>query len=180
MNDNIWFTFKARIRAHERLVANDQHSQLLLVWYAIAGVCLAIVSIRYPKALGDNTDIISAMFSVAVLAFSMFVTNRDYRGRGIEMRKNYLALQELYSQANLNPSPLIPAQVASAYQRLLDSNENHTDIDDKYFRVFCQGTLTSRKPKLREKIDVFLYLGVRTVLLGLFYILPLLALFLVL
>jgi hypothetical protein len=174
MNDNIWFTYKARIRAHERLAENDLHSQFLLVWYAIAGVCLSIVSIRHPKALGDDTDIIAAMFSAAVLAFSMLVTNRDFRGRGIEMRRNYLALQELYSKVNLSSSTLTPVQISDAYQRLLDSNENHADIDDKYFRVFHRGALTSRQPTSRETKEVVLYLCTRIILLGFFYALPLL------
>jgi hypothetical protein len=177
MNDKIWFTYKARIRTHERLVNNDLHSQALLVWYAVAGVCLSIITTRFPTLLGKNTDIISAMFSVAVLAVSMFVTNRDYRGRAIEIRKNYLELQALYGRATAKPPSVSQQDLLSAYQNLISSAENHSETDDKYFRVFHHGGLNSRQPTRQEKIEIYLYLAIRTTVLCLLYVLPLLALF---
>lgn len=179
MNDKIWFTYKARIRTHERLINNDLHSQALLVWYAVAGVCISIVTIRFPTVLGNSTDIISAMFSVGVLAISMFVTNRDYRGRAIEMRKNYLELQALYGRATANPPSISPQELLSAYQSLISSAENHSESDDMYFRAFHRGGLNSRQPTRQEKIEVFLHLAVRSTVLFLLYLLPLLALFFV-
>ncbi|NNC09875.1 SLATT domain-containing protein, partial [Corallococcus exiguus] len=86
MRDKIWFTYKARIKAHERLERMDFHSQLLLVWYAILSSILAILSIRYPTILGDNTDILGAILSIGLLAISLSVTNRDFRGRAMLMR----------------------------------------------------------------------------------------------
>ncbi|WP_334186957.1 SLATT domain-containing protein [Noviherbaspirillum sp.] len=176
MLDKIWFTYRARIRAQERLASNDLHSQALLVWYAVVGACLAIVAIRHPQFLGPDTDIISAIFGVAVLALSMLVTNRDYRGRSLEMRKNYLALQELYNSASQSGSGNQP-QVQKQYQELLNSAENHAEIDDKYFRVFHIGALKTRVPTLREKIEVHLHLGIRAIILCLMYVGPLSALF---
>ena len=67
MRDNIWFTYKARINAHHRLEWLEKHSQFILVWYAIFSAVLSVISIRFPKVLGGNTDIIASILSVALL-----------------------------------------------------------------------------------------------------------------
>lgn len=175
MYDNIWFTYKARIRAHLRLASNDFHTQLLMVWYALAGSLLGIVSIRYPKILGNDTDLIAALISTALLAISMVVANRDFRGRAIQMRTNYLALGDLYRKASNGGMP--SEQADSEYQQLLNSVEIHSEIDDKYFRVFHSGNLTSRKPTLRESADVVAYMVTRTVGLAVCYLLPVMSVF---
>ncbi len=75
MHDNIWFTYKARIQAHHRLEWLEKHSQFILVWYAILSAVLSIVTLRFPKVLGDNTDIVAAILSVALLGISLIVSN---------------------------------------------------------------------------------------------------------
>lgn len=40
MKDSVWFTYKARIQANNRLDWLDFHSQMLLVWYAILSATL--------------------------------------------------------------------------------------------------------------------------------------------
>ena len=96
MEDKLWFTYKARIEAEVRLRNNDQHSQVLLVWYAVVSVVFSIIAIRYPLFLGKDTDILSSILSVALLAISMLVANRDYRGRSSAMQRNYVAIKSLY------------------------------------------------------------------------------------
>lgn len=172
MLDNIWFTYKARIRAQVRLAKNDFHSQGLLVWYAFCGAVLAVVAIRFPQILGAQTDILAAVFSLAILVVSLMVTGRDFRGRSIEMRRNYLALQSLYRQAQQDPSPLSPQQIENEYGALLDQVENHTSLDDVCARVFNTGKLTSRAPSKLDVARAWGYTVVRRVsLLGL-YALP--------
>lgn len=104
VNDKVWFTYKARIQAHQRLSKNDFHSQVILVWYALISALLAIVAIRYPHFLGSDTDIAAAALSVLLLAVLMLVANRDFRGRAISMRSNYLALQGLHSKMSSPPT----------------------------------------------------------------------------
>lgn len=87
MKDNVWFTYKARIQAHQRLEWLDTHSQFLLVWYAILGAVFSVVTIRHPHVLGANTDILASVLSVAVLGVSLVVSNLDFRGRALVMRK---------------------------------------------------------------------------------------------
>lgn len=173
MRDNIWFTYKARINAHHRLEWLEKHSQFILVWYAILSAVLSIISIRFPKVLGGNTDIIASILSVALLGISLVVSNLDFRGRAISMRRNYLALQRLY--ANTSDSvPLTPAQL-DKYHELLDEVENHLDIDDKAARVGQTG-LRSRFPTDDEKQSVKRWKAKRFIFTCSFYLLPLLML----
>lgn len=148
VKDNVWFTYKARIKAHGRLEWMDLHSQLLLVWYAILSAVLAILTIRYPAILGADTDILSAVLSVGLLAISLSVTNRDFRGRAMLMRSNYLHLQQLYNSMS---GPAISPGDLAEYSRLLRDCENHTSVDDIIARL-SSTNLTSRKPQLKEAV----------------------------
>lgn len=171
MEDKVWFTYKARIQAQLRLSWLDFHSQLLLVWYAILSASLAIVTIRHPHALGEDTDILSAVLSIALLGISMAVANRDFRGRSITMRQNYLELQHLYDR--IKQSGISSASDLDRYHELLASAENHKEIDDKLFRVLHAATLSTRKPTTVEVAEVYVYLVMRTTLTLTLYSAPL-------
>lgn len=170
MDDKVWFTYKARIQAQLRLSWLNFHSQLLLVWYAILGASLAIVTIRYPNALGKDTDILSAVLSIALLGISMAVANRDFRGRSIAMRQNYLDLQHLYD--SLKQSGTSSTTDLDRYHGLLSSVENHKRIDDMLFRVLHASTLTTRRPTIIEIIEVYAYLAARAGLTFMLYFAP--------
>lgn len=146
MRDNIWFTYKARIKAHERLEWMDFHSQYLLVWYALLSAVLAIITTRYPSLLGKDTDILSATLSIGLLAISLSVANRDFRGRAMLMRGNYQELHKLHR--TVKSDELTHAELES-YSELLRDCENHRSIDDILARVFATN-LTSRRPTGRE------------------------------
>lgn len=171
MENKVWFTYKARIQAQLRLSWLDFHSQLLLVWYALLGASLAIVTIRYPRALGTDTDIQSAVLSIALLGVSMAVANRDFRGRSIAMRQNYLDLQRLYDHLKQTGAP--SNSELDRYHDLLSSVENHKEIDDKLFRVRHAKALITRKPTHVEIIEVYAYLAVRLVITFALYLAPL-------
>lgn len=171
MHDKVWFTYKARIQAHIRLSWLDFHSQLLLVWYAILSATLAVLTIRYPHILGNDTDLASTVLSIALLGVSMAVANRDFRGRSIAMRQNYLDLQRLYDQLRANDS--ISSSDRERYHDLLSAVENHKEIDDKIFRVLNSKSLTSRKPNWIEISEAYLYLASKVAITLLLYFAPL-------
>ena len=169
MRDNVWFTYKARINAHHRLEWLEKHSQFILVWYAIFSAVLSVISIRFPKVLGDNTDIIASILSIALLGISLVVSNLDFRGRAISMRRNYLALQRLY--ANTSDEVPLTSEQLDKYHELLDEVENHLDIDDKAARV-AQTGLRSRIPTDDEKQSVKCWKVKRFIFTYSFYLLP--------
>lgn len=169
MKDNVWFTYKARIQAHKRLDWLDFHSQLLLVWYAILSTTLGVLTIRYSTLLGHNTDVMATILSVALLGFSLAVTNRDFRVRAMLMRSNYLKLQKLHRELPVDSAPT--TEQANKYDALLAESENHREIDDQIARVFAQG-LTSRSPTAFESCYAFFWLTVRFVITAGLYVLP--------
>jgi len=169
MNDDIWFTFKSRIAAEVRLKNNDLHSQILLVWYAIASSAAAVVALRYEKFAGPNTDIYTTILSIALLGVSLLVASRDYRGRALQMRANHISLKRLYEELNSGIIP--PNKKPELYSKLLLECENHTTYDYRHFKIFHK-SLTSQKPTWS---DYFLFFPVYIVRLGGFlflYLLP--------
>jgi hypothetical protein len=175
VGDNIWFTYKARIQAHERLESNDLHSQFLLVWYALLSTILAVVTVRHEKILGPDTDIFSTSLSVVLLTVSLLVTSRDYRGRAIEMCRNYREIHALYKLVVLNQA--IHATDLARYEELLNSVENHTEMDDMRFRVKNKGTLSSRTPTWLEITKVFAHTSLRIAILASLYAGPIVVIF---
>ena len=166
MRDNIWFTYKARINAHHRLEWLEKHSQFILVWYAILSAILSIVTIRFPTVLGSNTDILAAILSVALLGISLVVSNLDFRGRAISMRRNYLAMQRIYFESTENKD--LTSEQRNQYHVLLDEVENHLDIDDK------AAGLRTRIPTAKEIREVRNWKIKRFIFTSAFYLLPIL------
>lgn len=169
--DSVWFTYKARIQAHQRLEWLDVHSQFLLVWYAILSAILAVITIRFPQALGSNTDILASILSIALLGISLAVANRDFRGRAMAMRTNYLALQELYNQ--LKVVNTVSEKDVLLYHDLLSDVENHKDIDDKLFRVSARAELENRIPTRLELFQAYLWITKRILSTSALYLSPL-------
>jgi hypothetical protein len=168
--DDIWFTYKARIAAEQRLRNSDLHSQSLLIWYAIVSTAAGLYAIRYEKFAGPDTDIYMAVLSVALLVISMFVANRDFRGRAMQMRANHIALKRLYDQ--LNAGTVVPEKKPEIYTQLLMECENHTPYDDRYFRVFNKLGLRSRHPTHFECFFVIGICGLKSAIYLALYLLP--------
>ncbi|WP_145536556.1 SLATT domain-containing protein [Yersinia alsatica] len=169
LRDKIWFTYKARMYAHKRLNFYDVHTQFILIWYSLTLVIISVISLRIDKLYGSNTDIIITCLSIVVLVLTLTVTARDFRGRAISMRENYLGLQRLYNEINTN-GKTVP-QIADEYHNYLYKGENHYSIDDMEHRVLAKG-LTSRTPSCTENIFFYSSVIVRYIIIFLLYILP--------
>lgn len=168
--DNIWFTYKSRIAAENRLKSNDFHSQALLVWYALISAIGAIAGIVDSSYLGPKTSFLSALMAVALLVLSLWVTNQDWRGRAIRMRENHLQLMHLKNK--LSAEGVSSEDAADKYHQLLCECENHTGYDFDFFRVFDSGVLKSNNPSAWEFIKTYLKRFFRFIVLMVFYILP--------
>ena len=169
--DDIWFTYKARIAAEVRLRNNDLHSQVLLILYAVLSTAVSIVAIRHEKFLGPDTDISMAVLSVGLLAISMTVASRDFKGRALMMRANHLALKTLFDELKAGTVPA--TEKPPRYAKLLQECENHTSYDDRYFRVLNSTALTSRKPSLADYFLLRLHWSLRVLGIAIVYLLPL-------
>lgn len=189
MKNSVWFTYKARIQAHRRLEWLDFHSQLLLVWYAALGAALAVVSMRVPNVLGEYTDVLSAILSMALLTVSLVISNRGFSARAVRMRRNYLELQKLYREIvdsepkgkgnddlDLGLEEKLKTKFRERYNSILDDAENHDDVDDRVARVFSVG-LTSRQVGIYDILHVILWIILRHLVVFGLYLLPLIIAF---
>jgi hypothetical protein len=179
LKNKVWFTFKARIVAHEMLVFKNNLTQVLLVWYSFLLLTSSIVMIRYPKFFGDDGDIMIAVLSLFVLALSLIVSNRDYRGREKDMRSNYLNLQSLYREIECHCENEIEQKKLSEwdarYQRALEHGENHSTYHDLCQRIRADG-LTSRKPTKTDYLNYYISFSGKSALVVLVMSLPVLLL----
>lgn len=146
--DNIYFTRLARIEASKRLLQAERQYQILLIAYSLMGVSLSIIFLVYKSTPFDN--VIMCLLSTIVLVLSLFISNSNYKGRGLEMKDNYINLQRLYLDATKiyseNDSMGIE-RVQKEYINLLHQTENHTYIDDIKSR---KNRNTTRNPSSEE------------------------------
>jgi hypothetical protein len=180
LSDNIWFTRKARIQASERLLSNDNHSQVLLVIYSIINTCLAVILIKDSNMLGGNTDLALVIMSIVILVTSLFVTNKNFKSRAELLKNHYIELQKLYFEAldaESSGSEESIREIRKKYTDLLELSENHNTIDDLVFRVMNKSNLISRKPTLYEIALTFSYKVLRLAILIFLYISPIMAIY---
>lgn len=178
ISDNIWFTRKARIQASERLLSNDNHSQILLVYYSIINTCLSVILIKKVAFLGDNSDLILVIMSLNILVTSLFVANKNFKGRALSLKAHYIELQRLYFEAvDAEETNKDLKEIREDYTRLLDIVENHAPIDDIVFRVLNESNLDTRKPNRNEKVAAHTYRAIRFLLLSALYISPIIAIY---
>ena len=128
-----------------------------------------MATIKYPELLGADTSILSAILSIGLLGVSLAVANRDFKGRAIQMRRNYLELQRLYNSIPASSSDKDFPQ--AKYDAILAECENHTETDDRVARVFSQG-LTSRIPTWDEYLHVAFWLFKRWFFSTILYLAP--------
>lgn len=113
--------------------------------------------------------------SVALLVISLLITNTDYRGRALQMRKNYLDLQHFYNSLLLQNTLSDPTkEMIDQYAEFLYDIENHLSVDDKYWRAMAPQTAKLSRPASEKEIcDVKSYIFIRNFYFFTLYTLPL-------
>lgn len=179
LSDTIWWTRKARIQAAERLLANDFHTQLILVWYSTFSVGASIYFLQFaPQSALANVSMV--IYSVMILSMSVFMSGRNFKERGMLMKQCYLQLDLLYRQAKAAEASSDEKElkrISEEYQNAVNASENHKEVD------FVVSIFKMRMA--REKIDKDLT-GYRAIRAGshyvfrflyliLFYTLPIIA-----
>lgn len=146
MEDQVWWTRKARINAEKRLLENQKKIDYLLLWYSLSAVFVSIWQIYSPA---DSNQPFSSMiftcFSVFILALSLLNGNCKFSGRAAQFKDNYIALQRLYYK--IKESNSLENQNHQEYEKLLNVSENHEEID--YLRsLIWEWINTTDKSKL--------------------------------
>lgn len=136
--DRLKLMHATRHRAVKRLNAQKTHSKWTLALLAIAVIIVELqsqsdIAFRFSK---EYVDIISVVFSVMTLAYSLLLGMGDFSGKSVKMYYCALALGELQRKAELqiteSPQGLTRDQVDNLireYNVILSRCENHDDVD---------------------------------------------------
>ena len=147
LKDKIWWTKKSKIAHEKKLLKYNLHSQLLLIWYSLFTVAPSTLNSKSLYLLGFQQPSIDSniliIFSVLTLTMSCFVSSLNFKARSLSIKQCYenLALIEENNDED---------QTNKKYQALLDSCENHSDID--YINAKVEIYLSTSKDH-RKKIN---------------------------
>ncbi|GEK14660.1 SLATT domain-containing protein [Aliivibrio fischeri] len=172
LEDQIWFTRKARIRTSERLLSNKFHSNLILVWYSFFSFSLSIYLIKEPKLFGDNADVIMTILTGAVFTLSLFVPQLNLTTRYEDIKKNYILMQGLLFKLKFCKTESQLEKINNRYLRLLHAVENHTNLDLLYFLNYESGSNCTMKISVKDWILLQCYIVIRITLITLIYSAP--------
>ena len=179
LSDTIWWTKKSRIQASERLLANDFHTQLILVWYSLFSVGAAVYFLKFSPQ-SDLAQVSMVIYSVMMLSMSLFMSGRNFKERGMLMKQGYeqlellyrktLALQDKSDESSFN-------EISEEYQNIINSSENHKEIDHivAIVKLELSGAVTDKKPTKYHYMRGFTYFCFRLVYFSTFYLLPVIA-----
>lgn len=178
--DNLWWTRKAKICMEKRLLSNAFHAQIILLWYSFFSVAISIYYLKYSQ---DGTaSILWVIYSVSILCVSGFINGLSFKERANLIKECYENLKSIYIKAKHDE--LSDAALASEYEKALNACENHTIQD--YAIALCQEYWSTKDPSqltstptCYHKWIVFLYYTKRLSILFLFYLFPILILFLI-
>lgn len=125
IDDNIWWTRKAKIEQESRLLRYEFHSQVLLIWYSFFTVAISILQLTENNIpLAPSTLVV---FSVLTLVMSGVVSAQKFHSRSEKVKSCYEQLNSL--KFSTEPDK------AKKYENILRSCENHTKSDHHKSKV---------------------------------------------
>jgi hypothetical protein len=181
VDEKVWFTLKAWINAEERLLRNENHTQLLMVVYAAYTTCVSVVLLKFPPA-ADKKDLVEtgmAVLSIVLLALSLYLNSKAFKDRAARFKQGYHELQAiahdlstLGSSAATNVAGPACTVLADKYAKVLRETENHDKLDDIRARITRGANSTSRPVNWLEQIQYYWWRIWRFCALTLFYTAP--------
>jgi len=145
LSDNIWWTRKSRIHTEKRLLKNAFHAQVILLWYSIFSVFVAVYYLNF-NIDSQYSGVAWVVFSVLVLVMSVFINGLGFKERAALVKESYETLNQLYHDALLDKADI--QSLNENYKQILSVCENHTDRD--YTSALCTEYLNHPNPKNKE------------------------------
>lgn len=179
LNNRIWFTRIARIYSEKRLLRNELHSQLLLMFYAVYSIALSVTQLKYKPIPDDAAAVLGIILSVILFGLSFHMSARGFPARAQRFKENYTHLQELLGRLEVaecqgDSTKLQKAieYVHAEYKTAIANSENHTTMDDRCARFPYGKKGTSRILTNWDYTCVIFYSISRYLSLGLLYASP--------
>lgn len=129
-------TYKARLKATERLLARQRAWNTSLLALSLATTIASIALLSDDKMYGETGPTVLVCVSVLALAASLAVAGLNYGTRSRDMFMNYRGIQRLSMEAqSLRDNDELDMdavrKLSTRYQSFLDDSENHTSADFK-------------------------------------------------
>jgi len=179
LSDTIWWTRKSRIQAAERLLSNDFHTQLILVWYSLFSTGAAVYFLKFSPQ-SNLAQVSMVIYSVMILSMSLFMSGRNFKERGMLMKQGYEQLDFIYRKAlrlhdNSDQSAL--DEISEEYQNIVNSSENHKEIDyiAAIVKLKWSGDIIDKEKTKYHSVRYFSYFVFRYAYLFLLYLFPIIA-----
>jgi hypothetical protein len=128
-------TYKARVRAHERLTRRNNAWNASLVSASTATTIASVGLLVNRSMYGEHGDAIMLVVAIVSLVASLVVSSVNYGARARSMEASYKKIQEISSTAEdlrNDPDPVSYrryVELHREYQIALESSENHTSAD---------------------------------------------------
>ncbi|MGE0047689.1 MAG: SLATT domain-containing protein [Acidithiobacillus sp.] len=176
LKDRIWFTRIARIYSEKRLLRNELHSQLLLMFYAIYSISLSVTQLAYKPISDKAAGVFGIILSITLFGLSFYISSRGFPARARHFKENYTRLQELFGQLEVAECQADSAElqkvieyVQAEYGTAIANSENHTAMDDRCARFPYGRRGTSRTLTSWDYIYIWCYFISRYLSLWLLY-----------
>lgn len=164
LKDRIWFTRIARIHAEKRLLSNELHSQLLLMFYSVYSIALSVTQLKYKPITDDAASVIGTVLSVTLFGLAFHLNARGFAARAQRLKENYTLLQILSGrielaecQSNTTVLQNTIETVQAEYAVAIAGSENHITIDDRCSRFPYDKEKLSRPLGRWDVICIFVY-----------------------
>ena len=179
LNDRIWFTRIARIYSEKRLLRNELHSQLLLMFYAVYSIALSVTQLKYKPIPDDAAAVFGIILSVILFGLTFHMSSRGFPARAQRFKENYTHLQVLLGWLEVaecqDDSTKLQKAIESVqveYRTAIANSENHTTMDDRCARFPYGKKGTSRMLTSWDYTCVLAYSIGRYLSLGFLYASP--------
>lgn len=131
LTNRIWKTKKARMESETRFNKLDKRNSLLNIYYSVFLLILSLLDYTKKINFNENFSLYILIFSILLIAFSIYTGNNRFLQRATEMRLCYTTLSKLEGELYiLDVSQEKEIQeINIKYQDVLNQFENHETID---------------------------------------------------
>lgn len=176
--DRIWWTSRARIYTEKRLISNNFHSQLILLYYSFLSVSVAIYYLKFDTA-SEIANVSWVIFSLLTMIASIFISTLRYKERAESIKHCYEKLISLSAIAKTIVDSNQLESVRTEYDSVRALCENHTTFDFdtavtvEYLRCpSMKRTTLTIQPTLVSITNFILIKTIRAIVLLSIYFLP--------
>lgn len=133
LEERAFTTYRARLKARDRLVARNVGWNAALVAIATATTVVSIVQLSGATLFGPRGNVLFVALSVLSLVLSLVVSNANFGARAAMMELSYKRIQTIATSAqeaaDKTANDAAKVRLWAEYNVALETSENHTTAD---------------------------------------------------